>query len=162
MHGTTTKRSKVAEDTTTTTPAVKRVKPRRDVTHKIREWRQYRCLTMEQLSKRAGLTASFISQLELGRSSYTQTTLEKLADALECQLWQLLGHDPMVPVLACAASTLIQPEHPNKAQLYALVHILSKAVDEAVGEFASEQAPKAVDEAVGEAVDEHLASEQAH
>lgn len=61
------------------------------VSHFIREWRQYQQLSIEQLAAKVGLSTSMISQLERGKSGYTQSTLEKVADALDCEPWQLLA-----------------------------------------------------------------------
>lgn len=61
------------------------------VSHFIREWRQYRGLSIEQLANKVELSTSMISQLERGKSGYTQSTLEKVALALDCEPWQLLA-----------------------------------------------------------------------
>ena len=67
--------------------------PRR---HFIRQWRTFRGLTQEQLAARADVTPGAISQLEVGRISYTQPTLEAIADALQCTPGDLLNVDPTV------------------------------------------------------------------
>jgi transcriptional regulator with XRE-family HTH domain len=60
----------------------------------IRQWRQHRGLTLEQLAERLDMTASHLSMLERGQRSYTQETLEALADALTTDAASLLMRDP--------------------------------------------------------------------
>jgi transcriptional regulator with XRE-family HTH domain len=62
--------------------------------HFIREWRKARGLNIPQLAAKTGLTGSLISQIEVGRSRYSQKSLETIAAALDCEPWQLLGIDP--------------------------------------------------------------------
>jgi len=65
-------------------------RPLREITHFIKAWRKHRKMTVEAVAERAGLTASMISQLETGRSAYTQNSLEAVAGALGVDAWQLL------------------------------------------------------------------------
>jgi transcriptional regulator with XRE-family HTH domain len=60
----------------------------------IREWRQYRALTLEQLASRLEMTASHLSMLERGQRGYTQETLERLAEALQTTASSLLMRSP--------------------------------------------------------------------
>ena len=62
--------------------------------HFIREWRKVRGLNIPQLADKTGLTGSLISQIEVGRSRYSQKSLEKIAAALDCKPWHILGIDP--------------------------------------------------------------------
>lgn len=62
--------------------------------HYVREWRKFRGLTQEQLAERTPFTAGAISQLETGRTRYTQEMLEALAFALDCRPGDLLNRDP--------------------------------------------------------------------
>lgn len=62
--------------------------------HFVREWRKHRKLTQERLAELTPFTTGAISQLETGRTSYTQNMLEALADALDCQPGELLMRDP--------------------------------------------------------------------
>jgi len=64
--------------------------------HYIREWRKFRGLTQERLAERTPYTTGAISQLETGRTSYTQGMLEALAAALDCQPGDLLSRNPNV------------------------------------------------------------------
>ena len=69
-------------------------RPTRDVTHHIKAWRLNKGLSVERLAQLAGISGSMISQLERGKTTYTQTTLEKLAAVLGVHAWQLLACGP--------------------------------------------------------------------
>jgi transcriptional regulator with XRE-family HTH domain len=60
----------------------------------IRQWREFRNLTQEQLADRLEMTASFLSMLERGQRGYTQETLEAIAYALQTDVASLLMRDP--------------------------------------------------------------------
>lgn len=60
----------------------------------LKEWRNYRGLTQEQLAERVGWSVSNVSQLEQGRQGYSQEGLELLAGALNCDPGQILNVDP--------------------------------------------------------------------
>lgn len=62
--------------------------------HYVREWRKYRGLTQERLAERTPFSTGAISQLETGRTKYTQDMLEALAEALQCTPADLLMRDP--------------------------------------------------------------------
>lgn len=62
--------------------------------HYVREWRKYRGLTQERLAERTPYTLGAISQLETGRTKYTQDMLEALAEALGCSAGDLISVDP--------------------------------------------------------------------
>jgi transcriptional regulator with XRE-family HTH domain len=62
--------------------------------HYVREWRKHRRLTQEKLAESIPFTVGAISQLETGRTSYTQNMLEALAKALGCEPGELLMRDP--------------------------------------------------------------------
>jgi len=52
------------------------------VGHRLRERRKVLDLTLKQLANRTGLSVSLISQIELGKSAASMSTLHKLATAL--------------------------------------------------------------------------------
>jgi transcriptional regulator with XRE-family HTH domain len=60
----------------------------------IREWRQHRNLTLEQLAGRLEMTASLLSMLERGQRGYRQETLEAIADALQTDTGSLIMRNP--------------------------------------------------------------------
>lgn len=62
--------------------------------HFIKEWREYRGLSQEQLAERIDRTRGLVGQLETYRTNYTAETLEALAHALQCEPWDLLNVDP--------------------------------------------------------------------
>jgi two-component system OmpR family response regulator len=53
---------------------------------RIRELRHGRPLTLKQLANRTGLSVSLISQIELGKSAASMSTLHKLATALQTRM----------------------------------------------------------------------------
>lgn len=63
----------------------------------LRKWRKFRGFTQEQLAGRLDMATASISQLETGKTGYTQDTLERLADRLNCQPADLLMRDPTDP-----------------------------------------------------------------
>jgi transcriptional regulator with XRE-family HTH domain len=65
--------------------------------HFVRQWRNHRGLTLEELAERVGVTHGALSQLETGRTRYTQKMMEALADALNCTVADLLIRDPSDP-----------------------------------------------------------------
>jgi transcriptional regulator with XRE-family HTH domain len=65
------------------------------VRHYIKEWRKFRGLTQERLAERTPFTHGAISQVETGRTSYTQEMLEALAVALDCAPGDLLNVNPL-------------------------------------------------------------------
>ena len=56
------------------------------VGQRIRELRHSRPLTLKQLANRTGLSVSLISQIELGKSAASMSTLHKLATALQTKM----------------------------------------------------------------------------
>ena len=60
----------------------------------IKQWRNYRKLTLERLAERIDVTAGALSQLERGDVGYTQPMLEALASELRCEPADLIPRDP--------------------------------------------------------------------
>jgi len=60
------------------------------VGHRIRDRRQQRRMTLQQLAERAGITASQLSQVELGKSAASMWTLARVSSALGIRLSKLL------------------------------------------------------------------------
>lgn len=61
----------------------------------IREWRNHRGLTLEQLAARLGdMVPSNLSMLERGQRGYVQPTLERIAEALGTDVASLLTRAP--------------------------------------------------------------------
>ncbi|HHY03601.1 MAG: cupin domain-containing protein [Thermoanaerobacteraceae bacterium] len=59
---------------------------KKDIGKKIKELRNSRGLTLKQLSEKADLSISFLSQVERGIASIAVTSLEKIADVFEVEL----------------------------------------------------------------------------
>jgi transcriptional regulator with XRE-family HTH domain len=60
----------------------------------IRQWRQHRGLTQQQLADRLDTSPASISRLEKGDQPYSQETLEAIADALNCEPQDLIAAEP--------------------------------------------------------------------
>lgn len=74
-------------------PPVK--KPQRQrLRHFIKEWRDYRGLTQEQVADRIGVSPTTFGRIEGNKIPYNQDFLELAADALRCEPWDLLHRDP--------------------------------------------------------------------
>lgn len=91
----------------------------------IREWRQHRGLTLEQLAERTDLTHGAISQLERGLINYTQPTLESIADALRCEPADLIMRPPNSAVWSIWDNVRDLPE-PEQRQIAAVIEAMRK------------------------------------
>lgn len=60
----------------------------------LKEWRKHRGYTQERLAEMTGLSTPYVSQLEKGRRQYTQELLELFAEALQCDLSDLIRRRP--------------------------------------------------------------------
>jgi transcriptional regulator with XRE-family HTH domain len=60
----------------------------------VREWREYRGLTQEQLAERAGMSVGNVSQFERGLQGFSDEGLQALAEALGTQPGYLLMVNP--------------------------------------------------------------------
>jgi transcriptional regulator with XRE-family HTH domain len=65
---------------------------------KIRELREERDLSLRDLAKRLGVTAAFLSDIELGRRYPSDKVLSDMAKALGTSLENLRSHDTRAPV----------------------------------------------------------------
>lgn len=65
--------------------------------HFIREWRKHRGLTLEQLAERIGMTHQNLGKIERFKVPYSQTLLEKLAEALRTDAASLIMRNPEDP-----------------------------------------------------------------
>jgi transcriptional regulator with XRE-family HTH domain len=59
---------------------------------RLREWRQRRLLTQEELAEKAGVGVTTIVRIEAGQGARI-STLRKLAQALDITAEQLMGDD---------------------------------------------------------------------
>lgn len=60
----------------------------------LRQWREVRGLTQEQLADRMEISVPLLSQIENGKRPYTQATLEAAAEALGTDPGSLVMRDP--------------------------------------------------------------------
>lgn len=63
----------------------------------LKEWREFRQLTQEQLADRIGISRVMVSKIERGLNPYHQAFLEAAAHALMCEPADLLVRDPSKP-----------------------------------------------------------------
>jgi transcriptional regulator with XRE-family HTH domain len=63
----------------------------------IREWRQHRHMSLEQLASRVPMDKGNLSRVERSLLPYNQEMLERLAEALQTEPASLLMRDPTAP-----------------------------------------------------------------
>jgi transcriptional regulator with XRE-family HTH domain len=63
----------------------------------LRQWREHRGLTQDQLAERSGVTQGLISLLERNVTDYSGETLAQLAFGLQCEVADLLMRNPTDP-----------------------------------------------------------------
>jgi transcriptional regulator with XRE-family HTH domain len=63
-------------------------------THFLREWREFRKMTQEELAAAVGTSKSVISEKESGERGLSNKWLERLAPALKVQKGWILEQDP--------------------------------------------------------------------
>lgn len=88
------------------------------------EWRRYRGLTQEQLGGRVDMTGSSISQIESGKQGWTNSTLESLADALNCQPGDLLMRNPLDTAAPWSLWDLLKPA--QRRQVVGFMEVMVK------------------------------------
>lgn len=77
----------------------------------LKEWRKHRGYTQDRLAEMVGLSKPYISQLERGDRQYTQELLEVFAEALQCDIPDLIIRNPTDPdPIWSIWDTLTQPE----------------------------------------------------
>lgn len=62
---------------------------------KLKQWRKFRGLSVEKLAELSGVSPGQISLLEQNKAGYSDESLVKLADALQCTRGEILDVDPM-------------------------------------------------------------------
>lgn len=67
-----------------------------ELSERLKLLREGMNLTQSELAKKTGITARQIQNYEMGTSRPTITSAKKLANALECQIDELLGHEGML------------------------------------------------------------------
>lgn len=62
--------------------------------HFLREWRQFRHMTQQELAEAIGTSKTVISEMERGNLQLSPKWLRKMAPVLETQAGYILDHDP--------------------------------------------------------------------
>lgn len=91
----------------------------------LRQWREHRNLTQQQLADRLDTTAATISRIEAGKRDFTGDFLYAAAYALNCHPTDILARPPENPSLD--AMTDAAPER-VRAQIRAVVETILKSV----------------------------------
>lgn len=63
----------------------------------MRQWREDRDKTLEEVAEAAGITHASLSRIERGKQPYSQAILEAVADYLNTDVPSLLMRDPSDP-----------------------------------------------------------------
>lgn len=103
----------------------------------IRELRKAKELSLRELAKTIGVSAPFLSDVELGRRFPSEKVLSSLAQALNMPLEELRKHDPRFPVeelkrlalsnpLYSVAFRLVIDEHINPQDLISFIEKKTK------------------------------------
>jgi transcriptional regulator with XRE-family HTH domain len=83
--------------------------------HFIRAWRKHRSMTQQQLADRIGISREYVSMIEKGRRRYDQTFLEAAAEAMRCDVADLIMRDPAQPGMIWSIWDQIPPERRSLA-----------------------------------------------
>lgn len=62
--------------------------------NRIKELRDNRGLSLDDLANRVGTTNQQVSHLELGKRRLTADWMDRLANALDCRPWELIEETP--------------------------------------------------------------------
>lgn len=81
----------------------------------IRQWRQHKGLTLEQLADRVHTTHASLSRIERGMQPYNQELLEALAEALSCTPADLLIRNPLDVEAPWSIWERLKPEQRRQA-----------------------------------------------
>lgn|SRR5262249_25327631 len=68
--------------------------------HFLRQWRESRNKSLDDLAPIIGLSKAQLSRIERGHQAYTQRVLENYAAVLGCRTWDMLSHPPDDPAAA--------------------------------------------------------------
>lgn len=64
------------------------------VRHYLKQWRNHRHLTQDQLADRVDVSRGLIAQYETGRTKIPEDMVYALANALQCESWDLFRVNP--------------------------------------------------------------------
>lgn len=91
----------------------------------IQKWRKKRGLSQGELAEAIGVSTATISQIENAKSPYSQTQLESIAVALQCDPAELLVRDPADPAPIWGLWDAATP-----AQRKRILRVISSLLDE--------------------------------
>lgn len=107
-------------------PRVKRPKRTR-LRHFIKEWREHRGLSQEQVASRLQISRENYGRIEAGKVPYNQDFLELAAYALACEPADLLMRNPSDKSAPWSIlDTLKKADSPTQARIVAVVEALAK------------------------------------
>jgi transcriptional regulator with XRE-family HTH domain len=64
---------------------------RATISESLKKYRELRKLSQEDLATLAGVNRTFVSQIERQQKNVSIESLRRLANALQCEVYQLLG-----------------------------------------------------------------------
>lgn len=99
----------------------------------IRQWRQHRNLSLEQLAERVAeytgksMTHATLSRIENGKIGYTQRILEAIAHSLLCEPADLIMRNPLDKSAPWSILDQMKKADPDtRAKIAAVIEALSK------------------------------------
>ncbi len=102
-------------------------KLRMEINLRIRQLRQERHLTLEQLAAKAGMSAGQLSQLERGTRNLNNPTIERLARALGVKPSDLIAEEPLSEVERLSrAMAQLSPEDRARVEAFAIALLRSQ------------------------------------
>jgi transcriptional regulator with XRE-family HTH domain len=84
---------------------------------KIKSVRTGKCITIQDIAERSGLSKGFLSQVENDKTSPSLNTLERIADALETPLTYLLLPEQHGPALARHGERQVLVDEASQARI---------------------------------------------
>jgi transcriptional regulator with XRE-family HTH domain len=83
--------------------------------HFIKEWREHRGLTQDQLAERLPISKASLSRIENLKTPYTQDFLEACAEMLMCEPADLIMRNPLAPEAVWSIWDNVPPEQRSQA-----------------------------------------------
>lgn len=93
----------------------------------IRQWREYRKKSLEEVADKIGKSHSTLSRIERARQGYNQEELEALAIELGTDVVSLLTRDPNAPIAAKDVANFLDSVPPDeRAALWELIQLYTR------------------------------------
>jgi len=90
---------------------------------RVRNLRQLKGWSLTELSERAGISRSYLFQIEQGNSSPTQAKMRAIADALDVSVSSLLGEEITYPVVSGSLKDFVEQEGLDSTDAHMLADI---------------------------------------